>query len=114
MPDSPAAAHAGVPALAPFLRRPSRAFGKPVCRLGLAARGGAGLRPDDVHHAPAPGVNFLNWPGGADRVRRAVGELGALRERVVVCAQFEARTAADAAVELRAMLDALRTDYLDV
>jgi len=98
----------------PFFLRPAGAFGRPVCRLGLASRGGSGLAVDDVHHALGRGVNFLNWPGTEDALSRAVAELGDERGRVVVCAQFEARTAADAAVELRAILATLRTDYLDV
>ena len=104
----------GPPPIAPFFRRPASAFGRPVCRLGLACRGGSGLRPEDVHHALGRGVDFLNWPGTEDALSRAVAELGPRRERVVVCAQFEARTAADAAQELRAMLTALGTDYVDV
>ena len=104
----------GPPPIAPFFRRPASAFGRPVCRLGLACRGGSGLRPEDVHHALGRGVDFLNWPGTEDALSRAVAELGPRRGRVVVCAQFEARTAADAAQELRAMLAALGTDYVDV
>jgi hypothetical protein len=98
----------------PSLRLPAPAFGKPVCRLGLATRGDSALTVADVHHAPSRGVDFLNWPGTDDALGRAVAELGSTRERAVVCAQFEARTAADAAHELRAMLATLRTDYLDV
>jgi predicted aldo/keto reductase-like oxidoreductase len=98
----------------PFFRLPAPAFGKPVCRLGLATRGHSALAVDDVHHALGRGVDFLNWPGTDDALSRAVAGLGSSRERVVVCAQFEARTATDAAHELRAMLTTLRTDYLDV
>jgi hypothetical protein len=104
----------GPPPIAPFLRKSASAFGRPVCRLGLASRGGSGLRPEDVHHALGRGVDFLNWPGTEDALSRAVAELGRGRDRVVVCAQLEARTAADAAQELRAMLAALGTDYVDV
>ena len=66
------------------------------------------------------GVNFLNWPGLADGpsdgdgLSRAVASLGPRREDVVVCAQFGAATAADAAEELRAGLGLLGTDYVDV
>src|SRR5688500_8052068 len=102
------------PPIAPFLRKSASAFGRPVCRLGLASRGGSGLRPEDVHHALGRGVDFLNWPGTEDALSRAVAELGRGRERVVACAQFEARSAADAAEELRTMLAALGTDYVDV
>jgi predicted aldo/keto reductase-like oxidoreductase len=87
----------------------------PVCRLGLASRGNTGLTSADVHLAVERGVNFLNWCGTVGNgMSRAVAELGARRRDVVVCAQFEARTAADAAAELRGMLETLRTDYIDV
>jgi predicted aldo/keto reductase-like oxidoreductase len=105
---------------APFLTCPAGAFGKPVCRLGLASRGGTALTPDDVLYAVGRGVNFLNWPGeadspgGPDALSDAVASLGPARESVAVCVQFGARTAADAAGELRAVLAALRTEYVDV
>jgi len=103
-----------------FLTYPSLGFGKPVCRLGLATRGGADLTADDVCHAIDRGVNFLNWPGnadvpgGADGLSDAIAALGSQREAVVVCVQFGARTATDAATELRTVLTMLRTDYIDV
>src|SRR5439155_7906399 len=86
----------------------------PVCRLGLATRGTAGLAPADVRHALARGVNFLNWCGSPDALSETVATLGPRRRDVVVCVQFEARTAADAEAELRRVLDELRTDYVDV
>src|SRR5205807_1960956 len=95
-------------------------FGRPVCRLGLAARGGSVLTPDDVLYALGRGVNFLNWPGvadepgGPDAVSEAVTALGRRRASAVVCAQFGSRTAADAAAELRTVLAGLRSDYVDV
>jgi aryl-alcohol dehydrogenase-like predicted oxidoreductase len=105
----------------PFLTRPADAFGKPICRLGLASRGDrSGLTPDDVLHAIDSGVNFLNWPGeadtpgGADALSAAIAALGTRRESLVVCVQFGARTAADAADELRSILAILETDYIDV
>ncbi len=97
-----------------FLQSSSTAFGKPVCRLGLATRGESRLAVDDVHHALARGVNFLNWPGTEDVLSRTIAELGARREELIVCAQFSARTAAEAGPELRAMLKALGSDYIDV
>jgi predicted aldo/keto reductase-like oxidoreductase len=100
--------------LSPFLLRPASAFGKPVCRLGLAARGDAALTEDDVLYAVDHGVNFLNWPGGEDAMSRAIAGLGRPREQVIICVQFEARTAADAATELRSMLATLGTGYIDV
>ena len=105
----------------PFLIGPPAAFGKPVCRLGLASRGDRpGLSPDDVLHAIDRGVNFLNWPGqadtpgGADAISETIAALGDRRESIVVCVQFGARTAADAAMELRSVLATLGTDYIDV
>jgi aryl-alcohol dehydrogenase-like predicted oxidoreductase len=120
VPDSPTVPAIPLSPAGSFLHRPAAAFGKPVCRLGLASRGGAALTPDDVLAAVDRGVNFLNWPGhadepgGADAVSAAVAALGPRRDQVVVCAQFGARTAADAAAELRAALAALGTDYVDV
>jgi predicted aldo/keto reductase-like oxidoreductase len=106
------------PSVAPFLLCPAAAFGQPVCRLGLATRGDSELAEGDVRHAIDRGVNFLNWPGVEsgtdDALCRAVAGLGRRREGVVVCAQFEARTAADAAGELRSILAALQTDFIDV
>jgi aryl-alcohol dehydrogenase-like predicted oxidoreductase len=96
-----------------FLRSNSAAFGKPVCRLGLASRGDSLLTVDDVQHALERGVNFLNWPGTEDILSQAITTLGPRREDVVICAQFSARTAAEAARELRAVRAALGTDYLD-
>jgi predicted aldo/keto reductase-like oxidoreductase len=105
--------------LSPFLLASSAAFGRPVCRLGLACRGDSALAPEDVHHALEHGVNFLNWHGFADGLRdddafsRAIESLGNERRSVIVCVQFGARSAADAATELQSLLKALRTDYID-
>src|SRR5258707_243371 len=80
--------------------------GNPVCRLGLASRGGAGLTADDVHFAIDRGITFLNWPGeadspgGSDGLSDAIASLGPQRESLVICVQFGARTATDAAAEL--------------
>jgi aryl-alcohol dehydrogenase-like predicted oxidoreductase len=108
------------PALHPFLVTPTRAFGQPVCRLGLASYGQTAITPDDVLYALGRGVNFLNRPGlaegpsGGDAFSTAVAALGADRQSVVVCAQFGARAAANAAAELQSTLATLRTDYIDV
>jgi aryl-alcohol dehydrogenase-like predicted oxidoreductase len=105
--------------LSPFLTCAADVFGKPVCRFGLAWRGGSAIAPDDVHHAVERGVNFLNWPGeadspaGANAFSNAIASLGQQRESVVVCVQFGARSAALAADELRSILATLRTDYID-
>ena len=102
------------PSIASFLRRPASALGGPGCRLGLATRGGTALAVDDVHRAIDRGIDFLNWPGIDDGLSRAIAELGPKRQDVIVAAQFEARSAADAATELRSMLSTLGTDYLDL
>src|SRR5262249_51117221 len=104
----------------PFLTCPAAAFGRDVCRLGLASRIGATLTADDVLHAIDHGVNFLNWPGeadepgGPDAVSEAVADFGGRRDDVVICVQFGARTASDAAAELRSVLQTLQSDYVDV
>jgi predicted aldo/keto reductase-like oxidoreductase len=85
-----------------------------VCRLGLATRGNGALTEDDILHALGRGINFLNWPGGEDGLSHVVADLGTNRSEVVVCVQFEARNATDAASELRTILSALHTDYVDV
>ena len=51
----------GLLAVSPFLTTPAEAFGKPVCRLGLASHGRTSTTPGDVLHAPERGVNFLLW-----------------------------------------------------
>lgn len=85
-----------------------------VCRLGLATRGGGRLTEDDVQHALARGVNFLNWCGTPDALSQAVASLGPRRPDVCVCVQFEARTAEDARQELEQIRDVLQTEYVDV
>jgi predicted aldo/keto reductase-like oxidoreductase len=78
------------------------------------------MTADDILHALERGLNFLNWPGfvegpdGADAFSEAIRSLGKSRESVVVRVQFGARTAIDAAAEMRSTLSALRTDYVDV
>jgi predicted aldo/keto reductase-like oxidoreductase len=85
-----------------------------VCRLGLATRGNAHLRPEDVEWAVSRGINYLNWCGHPDGMSQAIARMGAARRGIVVAAQFEARTATDAAREFRGILDELRTDTIDV
>jgi aryl-alcohol dehydrogenase-like predicted oxidoreductase len=103
----------------PFLLTPARAFGRPVCRLGLASYGETGLTPEDVLQALDRGVDFLNWQGlaegfpGGTAYSEAVASLGAERQRVVVCVQFGARNSTVAATELRSLLALLQTDYID-
>jgi predicted aldo/keto reductase-like oxidoreductase len=86
----------------------------PVCRLGLATRGGTQLTADDVFYALERGINYLNWCGVADGLREAIANLGSRRRDVIVCVQFESRTAGEAVSELRHLLNELHTDYLDV
>ena len=62
--------------IAPFLQRSAGAFGKPVCRLGLASHRDTEITTDDVHHALERGVNFLNWAGDEDVFSRTIAALG--------------------------------------
>lgn len=111
---------ADAPVLSPFLMTPAAAFGIPVCRLGLASHGQTALTPDDILYALERGVNFLSWPGeaegpdAADAYSAAIASLGSLRSGIAVCVQFGARTAAEAAGELRSILATLHSDYIDV
>jgi predicted aldo/keto reductase-like oxidoreductase len=100
--------------LTPFLLRDATAFGKPACRLGLASHGVTAITPTDIHHALDRGVNFLNWAGDEDVFSHTIARLGPRREQVIVCVQFAARTAADADAELRSVLAALGSEYVDV
>src|SRR4029077_16248189 len=72
------------------------------------------IEPADILHALDRGVNFLNWAGDAEVISRTIAGLGPRRESVVICVQFAARNATDAAEELRSILATLRTDYVDV
>jgi predicted aldo/keto reductase-like oxidoreductase len=87
---------------------------KRIGRLGLASRGDTDLTVADVLFAVQRGANFLNWCGTKNAFADAIAGLGSQREETFVCVQFEARTAADARRELRQILRALRTDYVDV
>lgn len=89
-------------------------FGRPVCRLGLATRGNTHLTVDDIEYAVQRGINFLNWCGVPDALSQAVARMGERRRDVLVCVQFEARTAEDARKELHQILAELNTDYVDV
>jgi aryl-alcohol dehydrogenase-like predicted oxidoreductase len=104
----------------PFLVTSARAFGLPVCRLGLASYGHTEITPDDLQEALDRGINFLNWEGlaegpSADRAfTGTVSSLGSRRSSVVVCVQFGARSKTEAAAELRSALAVLNTNYIDV
>jgi aryl-alcohol dehydrogenase-like predicted oxidoreductase len=95
-------------------RSPHFTFDRPLCRLGLATRGTNRLTPADVHQALDRGVNFLNWCGNPDGLSETIAGLGPRRREVMVCVQFEARTADDARAELADIRRELRTDYIDV
>ncbi len=95
-------------------RSPHFTFDRPLCRLGLATRGTNRLTPADIRHALDRGVNFFNWCGNADGLSEAIAGLGPRRREVMVCVQFEARTADDARTELASILRELRTDCVDV
>jgi aryl-alcohol dehydrogenase-like predicted oxidoreductase len=95
-------------------RTPHFTFDRPLCRLGLATRGTNELTPGDIHSALDRGINFLNWCGNPDGLSQTITGLGPRRREVMVCVQFEARTAADAETELAGILRELATDYVDV
>jgi aryl-alcohol dehydrogenase-like predicted oxidoreductase len=95
-------------------RSPHFTFDRPLCRLGLATRGTSGLDRADVLLALGRGVNFLNWCGAPDALSATVAALGPRRREVMVCVQFEARTADEARAELAGILRELNTDYVDV
>jgi|SRR5579863_4697068 len=85
-----------------------------VCRLGLATRGNTHLKTGDVEYAVERGVNYLNWCGHPDGMSQAVARFGQARSKVVVAAQFEARSAREAEREFTAKLAELQTEYIDV
>lgn len=89
-------------------------FTAPVCRLGLATRGDHRLSGADVERVLACGINFLNWCGRPDSLSRTIAALGPRRAEVMICTQFEARTAADAEAELNRQLRELNTPSIDV
>ena len=105
----------GTSPIAPFFRRPASAFGRPVCRLGLACAAAPGSRPDDVHHALERGVNFLNWPGTEDRARAGRSPSSG-RGASGWSSASSSRPAPPPTPpsELRSMLATLGTDYIDV
>lgn len=78
------------------------------------------ITADEVLYAVSRGVTFLNWsaeaegPPDDEAFPAAVASLGRERERVVACCQFAARTAGEAARELKSVLAALCTSYIDV
>ena len=102
------------PPIIDSLLRPASAFGKPACRLGLASHGDTAITSDHIHLALDRGVNFLNWAGDEDVFSRTIAALGPRRDDVIVCVQFAARTAADAGEELRSVLAAIKSDYVDI
>jgi len=104
----------GVDLLHATFRSPRFIFDRPLCRLGFATRGTNRLTPADIHRALDRGVNFLNWCGNPDGLSQTIAGLGPRRREVMVCVQFEARTADDARTELASILRELNTDYVDL
>jgi predicted aldo/keto reductase-like oxidoreductase len=88
--------------------------GNRLCRLGLASRGDTHLTVDNVLHAVERGVNFLNWCGTPNAFVQGLAALGPRRRDVMICVQFEARTATEARSELTHILRGLQTDYVDI
>ncbi len=86
----------------------------PLCRLGLATRGNTHLQSADVRYAVERGVNYLNWCGRPDGLSRAVADMGAEREKIVLAWQLKSRAASGAERELEDALRELNTDYIDV
>ena len=84
----------------------------PVLRLGLATRGNTRLSRASVRQAVERGINYLNWCGYDDGVRRALPELD--RSRVVLAMQLAARGGRQARHELHEALRTLKTDWIDV
>ena len=86
-----------------------------IHRLGLATRGNTSLEADEVDFAMTRGVNYLNWCGHVDGMSTAIGRMDAQqRRKVVIAVQLLARTASAARREIKDMLGALGTDYIDV
>ena len=86
----------------------------PVCRLGLASRGNTDLPAEAVHEAIDRGVNYLNWCGTENGMRRAIAELGSQRDNVKIAVQLESRSAAVAQREFEQICTELNTDVIDV
>jgi predicted aldo/keto reductase-like oxidoreductase len=72
------------------------------------------LTADDALYAVNCGVNFLNWCGTPNAFAQALASLGPQRREVMICVQFEARTAAEARAELSSILRELHTGYVDI
>ncbi len=85
-----------------------------VCRLGLASRGNTDLPADAVHEAIERGVNYLNWCGTENGMRRAIAELGSRRNDVRIAIQLESRSAEVARREFEQICEELGTDVIDV
>ncbi|HLU99978.1 MAG TPA: aldo/keto reductase [Acidobacteriota bacterium] len=84
-------------------------------RLGLATRGNSRLQPRDVFLALDVGVNYFNWCGYPDGLSDALAQLPAnRREKIVIAAQFSARSAEEAETELDEILKVLNTEYIDI
>jgi len=105
------------PVLSPRKPEQHTSFGDllPVCRLGLATRGGTHLLKQDVLWALERGINYLNWPGQEDGMSEAIRSLSPRqRERVVIAAQLGSRHTTDTETELDGILRTLGVDYIDL
>lgn len=85
-----------------------------VLRLGLATRGDTHLKCEDIEHAVARGVNYLNWCGYDDGLAQAVRGKRFEREQVVIALQLGGRTRSAASREIAAALHTLQTSRIDV
>ncbi len=86
----------------------------PLLRLGLATRGNTHLAADDVAHAVAQGVNYLNWCSYDNGLAKAIREKRFDRQNVVLAMQLHGRTRSAASRELARALHTLRTERIDV
>jgi predicted aldo/keto reductase-like oxidoreductase len=71
------------------------------------------LEANDVEHAVARGVNYLNWCGYDDGMAQAIREKRFDLEQVVIALQLQERTRSGGDRELAEALRTLRTDRID-
>jgi len=85
-----------------------------VLRVGLATLGDKHLECEDVEHAVARGINYLNWCGYDDGLAQAVRRNRFDREQVVIALQLSGRTRSAASREIADALNTLCTTRIDV
>ncbi len=96
-----------------FVRTTLGRTGRTVCRLGVAS--GYGVPAEAVERAAERGVNYLFW--GSRRTEafaRAIRNLAAHREELVIVVQSYSRVASLLAWSLEHALRRLRLDYADI